>query len=197
MVSRSPADSPEPGGSPISALDLVGAGGAESAPDPGAAREALDGAGDTRGSTDTISSRAENRNDRLHRPGSKRAGGRKGGHKATKTELERRVKELEAQLEQTAPEVAEQVQDAAAQLAPALGATFATGFGMLARTRGPHWLLKPDEKEMLATHWAIALAPYMKNAGPYVPWIAAAMVTWGVVEVRVNQDSSALVLPAA
>jgi hypothetical protein len=190
-------------GAPASALDLVGAGAQDGPADPDAARSALDAGAPAELAEQSGAlelDQAPGARDRRRAARDRRA--RKGGHKPTKQELEREVRELRARAEASAPDQVAQMQSQASTLAPALGATFGTVFSMLARRKGAHWKLTDDERAILAEHWAICLAPYMAQAGPYVPWAAAVIVTWSVVEGRVEKDQAAAragvgVMPAA
>ena len=88
--------------------------------------------------------------------------------------------------------------EAVSALGKALGLGFDTAGRILGQMRGAHWQLSQAETDTLGNAWAVALAPYLGQAGPYMPVLAAVLVTVGVAAPRVIQDRSNAppVLPA-
>ncbi len=117
---------------------------------------------------------------------------------ATRKEMASRLQELEAIAEVTpvkegapgAPEASQGIPlEALEKIATdALGRTLGVVSDVGARMRGEHWRLKPEERDALAGAWAPILAPYLVNAGAWLPWVAALSVTGSIVWPRVERD---------
>lgn len=71
----------------------------------------------------------------------------------------------------------------------AVAATFDIVGKMVARRRGPHWLLAQEECNALGEVWTTALAPYLSRIGAAVPWGAALAVTFAMVQPRLARDA--------
>jgi len=70
----------------------------------------------------------------------------------------------------------------------ALTLTVRVGMALIARVRGPHWAVEEDEARAVAQAWTQALAPYLDRVGRAMPWLAAIVITAGVVLPRIAQD---------
>lgn len=71
----------------------------------------------------------------------------------------------------------------------AVAATFDIVGKLVARRRGPHWLLAQEECNALGEIWTTALAPYLAKIGAAVPWGAALAVTFAMVQPRLARDA--------
>lgn len=76
-----------------------------------------------------------------------------------------------------------------AQLSEALGASFQMTGNIIASVRGSdHWKVSGEEAKNLGDVWAVALRPYMGAMAPYMPFVAATVVTVGVFAPKVRRD---------
>lgn len=71
----------------------------------------------------------------------------------------------------------------------AVAATFDVVGKLMARRRGPHWVLAQEECNALGEVWTTALAPYLSRIGAAVPWGAALAVTFAMVQPRLARDA--------
>lgn len=105
-----------------------------------------------------------------------------------KRKRKRRTKAEMAAAVEPAPVSAEPTPEDVARLATAFGAAFCVAFDILAVARGDHWRLAAGDQKALGETWAAAWAPYMGNAGKYMPFIVAGFTTVGVVMPKVQTD---------
>lgn len=125
------------------------------------------------------------------------AGGRKGGYKPTKVELEREVKELRARLapdggdeEAMSPETG--TEQLVGQLVGPLAQSLKTAGDMLARIlHAPWWRLERSECEQLATVWSPVLAPQLARHAEKLPVLMAVGATVEILMPRVEQQLEA------
>lgn len=107
----------------------------------------------------------------------------------------KRIRRTKAQLE---AEKAKAAQEAApegvtpedlARCEYVVGATFEILSKVVAKRRGPHWTLEPEEAGTLGKMWTAVLAPYLPRIGAAVPVAAAVAVTWSMVQPRMARDA--------
>lgn len=108
---------------------------------------------------------------------------KKKRHRRTKAELEaaRKKDAGEATPEDT---LAQQIKEASA----ALSTTFQVVGAIVAGKRGEHWQIEKKEADRLGDAWAVVLAPYLPKVGQALPVVGALVVTWGVVQPRIEED---------
>jgi hypothetical protein len=151
--------------------------------------------------TEGAASAAADARARRHQGGARsrhrNAGGRRGGHKPTKAELERQVKELLAERQalddDAVPSGAALPPDQLAeQLVGPLAESIRTASGIVARIlRAPWWQLERDECAQLSAAWAPVLAPQLAAHAEKLPVIMAVGVTVEVLMPRVEQQIDA------
>lgn len=87
-----------------------------------------------------------------------------------------------------AAEAATPSADEKRHLALAIGAAFGVAGDMLAAARGEHFRISEQEKDVLGTAWAEAVAPFMGTAGKWMPFVVAGVHTVGVFIPKVQAD---------
>jgi len=70
-----------------------------------------------------------------------------------------------------------------------VSATFEILSKVVAKRRGPHWILETEEAGTLGKMWTAVLAPYLPRIGAAVPVAAAVAVTWSMVQPRMARDA--------
>lgn len=109
---------------------------------------------------------------------------KKKRHRRTKAELEAaRKKEQGGDVPPAGPDP-EDMKRATAALAISFRAVGA----LLASKRGEHWRLKDEECDTIGAAWATVLAPYLPRVGAAMPLVSAAVITWTVVQPRIEED---------
>lgn len=82
----------------------------------------------------------------------------------------------------------------------AVSGALALGFrlvaDLVARRRGAHWTISPEEARGLGDAWAAALAPYLSAVAGALPWALALGTTYAVVAPRLELDLGAGNQPA-
>lgn len=109
---------------------------------------------------------------------------KKKRHRRTKAELEAERKKL------APPDAAQAATDAEdlKRATVALSISFKAIGALLASKRGEHWRLKDEECDTVGAAWATVLAPYLPRVGAAMPIVSAAVITWTVVQPRIEED---------
>lgn len=97
----------------------------------------------------------------------------------------------------TDPQAAAPSPEEIAMLSRAFAKTFAGAARVAARKRGPHWELGADEATAMGDAWSEALAPYLGALSKHAPILAAVMVTYQVIDARLEIDGRRQALAAS
>lgn len=132
------------------------------------------------------------------RPGN--SGGAVGGHKPTKTELEKLARDQADRIDQLAAELeaARAAMDPAAQAAAAamVAAMIGQALGTMSKVgariaKAPIWALTPQEQKELGEVWQPVLAPYIARWAEDAPVVTAAFKTADILLPRFNFEGNA------